>query len=154
MPSVVAGSVAALTLVGVVVLMVGTALFDGRTLSFPISVQIAFLVGEAAVGAVPCFLLLRGAQCARKRDFRRAITASIIAGLVLLPGIGVAALYRTFADPCWDNPTCTAGPSFAYTTITGGIVILLISAVCALILSPILLNVARKAADQAPSCES
>lgn len=137
-----------LAALGVGALIAGSALYDSGVLAFPILLQIAVLAGEVGFGTVPCVMLLRAAQLARKEDVAQARSASVTGGLVLLPCIGAAALFRLVANPCWDNPTYSGGASFEDGILKAGILILLLAAVMALLLSPIFLVLVRRSADQ------
>jgi hypothetical protein len=138
----------ALTALGIGVIALGTALYDRGALAFPVLVQIAVLAGEVGLGMVPCIMLLNAARLVHKGGLTRAKSTSIAGGLVLLPYIGAAALFRMFANPCWDNPTCTGGSSFEDAVLKGGIIFLMLAAAVALLISPILLGVVHRSADQ------
>ncbi len=141
----VAGAV--LAALGVCAVVLGTALYDDRVLRFPIGVQIAIVVGVVGLGMVPCQMLLRAAKLARRADLPAARSASLAGGVVLLPGIGAVALFRVFANPCWDNPSCTGGSSLEDSILKAALLVLLLAAAVALLLSPLLLRAARRSTE-------
>lgn len=137
-----------LAALGLIAVVVGTALYDSRVLTFPVVVQVVVMAVGICLGAVPCTILLRAAGLAWMGDLTGARSASIAGGLVLLPGIGVAAFFRMFANPCWNNPTCTSDPSLEDGILKIGILVLMPAAAVALLITPILLGLARKSIRQ------
>jgi hypothetical protein len=134
----------ALTILGIGTLITGAALYVRGPLGFPLAVQVGIVLGAVGLGAIPCFLLLQAARLASGEDAPRARSASLAGGLVLLPGIGLAAIFRLIANPCWDNPTCTTGSPIEDGILTIGILILLLAAAVALLLSPLLFSITRR----------
>jgi hypothetical protein len=126
--------------VALTILGTGTALYVRGPLAFPSAVQVGTVLGAVGLGAIPCFLLLQAARLTAAEDAPQARSASLAGGLVLLPGIGVAAIFRLIANPCWDNLTCTSGSSIEDGVLTIGILILLLAAAVALLLSPVLFS--------------
>lgn len=145
----VTGSV--LAALGVSAVVLGTALYDHEVLDFPTGVQIAVVVGVVGLAMVPCTMLLRAAQWVLRGNPTAATSASIGGGVVLLTGVGAVAFFKVFANPCWDNPSCTDGSSVADSILAAALLILLLAAAVALLLSPLLLHSARRSAEHVGS---
>lgn len=137
------------TVLGIAVLITGTALFDAQMLAFPFGVQVAIVVGGGALGLLPCRLLLRAVRLARPQTLTQSRTMSIGGGIMLLPGIAAAALFKVFANPCWDNPSCTGGMSLADTLLGYGIVILVVAVAVTLLVVPGFITVIERSAHRA-----
>jgi hypothetical protein len=133
-----------LTVLGIGTVIVGTALYIWGPLAFPSWVNVAVVAVEIGLGTIPCMMLVRAARLWREVDENQTRYTSIASGLLLLPGIGVVALFRVFANPCWDNPTCTGGSSIEDSVLLIGIVVLLLAAVVAILLLPVMLTITAR----------
>jgi hypothetical protein len=101
----------------------------------------------SAFALLPCGALLVAAVRARNGAYAQAAVISVLGGVLAFVDLVVAALSAGYANPCFEQVSCTAGPTAGYALLTAAAFGFLLAAAIGIILGPVaLLFLARRAA--------